>query len=117
MKDIKYMKIVHPKNRTKFISISQVKKTKESTSKVRKSFVYRVIKAKEIAPKVQAPEIRIKKVFDTKKATEAFHFNVKGSFYMTHNRMPVRVEFRHSLHIEISWKTKVFSPKKSEILT
>jgi hypothetical protein len=84
---------------------------------VRKSFVYIVSPVDEIEANVRAPEIDIKKSFDTKKREEKFSFRVKGEFSITQGRRQFKVDFCHTLKIDIIWKGKIFSPKKSATLT
>ena len=84
---------------------------------VRKSFVYIVTGAHQGESPIENPQIYVKKFFDTKLQHEKFSFRVKGAFYMTKDRVIYRVDFCHTLKIDIHWKNKIFSPKKSVTLT
>lgn len=115
-------KILYKRNRdihkgTKRFSIFQKSEDKECVTLIKKGFTYKVALTSEINPKVDPPRIDIIKAFDTKKKTELFEFDVKGCFYLTHERKLVKVDFHHSLRIKLAWKSKIFSPKKSAILT
>lgn len=117
MKQIIYKKKTNLEKRLKTFSVIQEMDEKESITKIKKSFSYHIVAAENSQPVTEEPEVSIKKQFDSEKQIEQFSFRVKGYFYMTHNRMFIKVYFRHNLNIRIVWKTKVFSPKKSEILT
>ena len=117
MKEVLFRKSLKPVKRIKSMAIGSVNEDKDSKTRIRKSFVYHVTPAQEAEKTVAAPQIYITKIFDSKSRVEKFHMIVKGSFYMTHNRFLVKVQFRHTLHIQIDWKTKIFSPKKSVALT
>ena len=112
MKNILFKKSIDKDKRKKSLSICQKTEDKESVTQVRKSFLYQVTDNNSIDPKAKPPEIHIKKSFDSRNKIEKFNFLVKGSFYMTHERVMVEVKFRHSLDIQIIWKKKVFSPQK-----
>lgn len=117
MKKILYKRNKNVKKGTKCFSISQKTEDKECVTLIKKNFMYKVSPSKDLNPKVEPPRIDIVKGFDTKKKVEKFEFNVKGCFYMMHERMLVKVSFQHSLKIKLVWKSKIFSPKKSAILT
>ena len=117
MKDIMFRKVCDPGNGTKSISVSSHTEDKESDTLIKKSFLYHVRPAEAVDQTITPPEVYIRKTLDTKQAIETFHFQVVGCFYVTHNRMPMRVDFHHNLNIQIKWKSKVFSPKKSVALT
>ena len=117
MRNITYKKKQSLEHRRKLISICENSEDKECKTYVRKSFVYIVSKAESAEEQPAAPEIYIKKRFDTKSLTERFSFRVKGSFYLTQDRNLFKVNFCHTLRINIIWKSKIFSPKKSVTLT
>jgi len=117
MKEILLQKENDLKNGTKMMSITQKSEDSECRTKVYKSFQYHAIKAHGLKLKNMSPEISITKQFNTKTSVEKFTFAVNGFFYLVCNRHLLRVNFKHKLHILIQWKVKVFSPKKSEILT
>ena len=116
MKKICFKRNQNLQRGTKYLHICSRSDEKESLTLVRKGFLYKVSKAKDIEPEAEAPQVYIRKAYDTKQKIEKFSFQVKGVFYMTHERILMKVEFHHSLNIKIVWK-KNFSPKKSEVLT
>ena len=111
MRKILYKKMTSMLNRSKAISVSESSEDKECKTYVRKNFVYIVSPDVDPQQEVAAPDIFIKKSYDTKTKEEKFSFRVKGSFYITRERSFYKVNFCHSLQINIAWKTKVFSPK------
>ena len=117
MKEILYKKQCDTKNKTKNFSVSQSSEDKDSLTGVSKSFQYKVVPAAYDSVPPPAPQVFMKKSFDTKARVESFDFQVKGFFYITHNRNYMKVNFHHTLHIEIHWKTASISPQKSVILT
>ncbi len=117
MKKILFKKRIDFDKRMKTFSIYSQSEDKECKTRVRKGFAYTVEWAKGDRPVSKAPLVFIKKSLDTKKGVEGFSFHVKGHFYINHNRRLMRVRFNHTLDIEINWKVKNFSPKKSASLT
>ena len=117
MKEILFKKALDPQKRTKTFSIKSHKEDKESKTVIEKGFAYQVLNVEQIEPKIEPPEIYIHKSIDNQKKIEKFNLQVRGSFYITKDRMLLQVYFHHTLNIEILWKTKIFSPKKSEVLT
>lgn len=116
MKKILYKRRNNPQKHFKNLSICTFSEDAQCFTRVHKGFRYQVRPAVAVKPKVEAPQIFIKKQCDSRRKMEKFRFEVKGCFYMTHERMLVRVDFHHVLNIRILWK-KDFSPKKSEVLT
>ncbi len=117
MKEILFKKKSDLKRRTKLLSISQDNEDKDCKTHVQKSFSYIVSGAESREEEIVAPQVYIRKTLNTKTHVEQFCFEVKGSFYMSHNRCLLKVRFHHTLVIDITWKDKVFSPKKSAVLT
>lgn len=117
MRNITYKKKQSLEHRRKLISISENSEDKECKTYVRKSFIYILTKAEEMAENYNPPEVFIKKRFDTKSLNERFSFRVKGAFYLNKERNLFKVDFCHTLRINIVWKSKIFSPKKSVTLT
>ena len=117
MKDIQYRKSVDVEHRTKDFSVTSRTEDKDSKTQVMKSFQYQVSLIEKVEPAIEPPQIYIKKSFDSVKRVEKFNFQVIGYFYMTHSDNLLEVHFHHTLDIEICWKNKEFSPKKSVILT
>ena len=117
MRTIEYKKRHSLKHRRKVISINENNEDKDCKTRVHKSFVYFVAPADEVREILPAPQIYIRKRFNSKTREENFAFKVKGAFYMTRDRGVLKVNFCHALRISIVWKNKIFSPKKSETLT
>ncbi len=117
MKKVLYKRSVATDKRSKFLAVQTRSEDKDSKTLVRKSFMYKVAEAGTENPQIAAPQVFIKKSLDTKKRIERFQFRVQGAFYLNHNRMLMKVDFEHTLHILIFWKHKIFSPKKSAVLT
>ncbi len=117
------MKHVIFRNRTsqehhrKMISIDEFAQDKDAKTHVRKSFLYQVNVVENGDFEEKSPEMFIQKRIDTKKQFEEFCFRTKGSFCISNGAQVVRVEFSHALKIQLHWKHKVFSPKKSVTLT
>jgi hypothetical protein len=116
MKKMTFERRQSAENRTKTFCMTSRTEDRESTTQVKKSFHYMVSLPEAAEPSVLDPEIFIRKGFDSKRRQETFNFQVIGSFYMTHERRLLRVDFHHVLDIQIDWK-KDFSPKKSAVLT
>lgn len=110
--------LLHKKRRdidrgTKLITINSRTEDKESRTRVRKSFLYRVMKSEQASVSVCPPEIFIRKSFDTLNKIEKFSFQIKGSFYTTNGDLVARVYFHHCLNVQISWKDFFLPPKAS----
>lgn len=116
MKNILFKRRNDLKHRIKVLSIRQQTEDAENKTFIVKNFIYKVTVVESMETKIDAPEIFIRKVCDTKNKLEKFTFRVKGSFYMPYQRYIVHVQFQHRLNIQIHWK-KSFSPKKSAVLT
>jgi vacuolar-type H+-ATPase subunit E/Vma4 len=100
-------------NRAKIIKIVEKAEDSECLTQVRKTFIYVVSAVVDETQKLPEPQIKIRKSFDTKTREEKFAFRIKGGIYVNHNRRLLRVDYSHTLRINLKWKTKVFSPKKS----
>ena len=117
MKNILYKKRQSIKNHRKVVSINEHSDEKDCVTHVRKSFSYIVSRTDNGKYEVEVPEIFIKKAFDTKQCKENFSFRVRGAFFIKQNIDIFKVDFCHTLKIELEWKNKAFSPKKSVTLT
>ncbi len=117
MKNIIFKKQNDLKKRLKSLSLSQTTEDKDCLTEVIKSFEYKVEEADEMQQEIKPPEVYIKKYFNTQSGIERVDFEVQGSFYLSQNRFLYRVKFHHILNIQITWKNKIFSPKKSAVLT
>ena len=117
MKRIRFKKLCKPQKGIKALSCHQVTEDKECKTSICKQFAYRVSRIEEIISNAEGPQVYIRKFFDTKKNEEKFKLQVKGIFYIQENRFRFKVNLHHTLDIQIHWKIRVFSPKKSEVLT
>jgi len=117
MKDVLFESQIDLENRKKNFSICSKTEDKVCRTQVQKSFAYVVDRADETMPAAKAPVVFIRKAFDSKKGIEEFGFHVRGFFHVNLNDTLMKVIFHHTLDIKIKWKTKNFSPKKSESLT
>ena len=117
MKKLTFQKSRNIKTHSKIIMITSHNEDSDSITDVRKSFCYMLSPADYGDEEVEAPQMYVRKNLDSRLGTEHCHFQVKGSFFITYQRHRLKVKFHHSLHIRVSWKKKVFSPKKSEVLT
>lgn len=117
MKDIQYKKRLNKNKNLKSFTIHQKNEDKKCITKIRKGFLYNICENFDENTDLQSPEIYIKKHFDSKKRVEDFSFRVKGYFFIKQNRRLLKVIFRHSLKINMQWKSKIFSPDESEMLT
>lgn len=117
MKTINFKRRQDVKRGTKYLHISSKTENSECITLVRKGFLYKAKISHELDPQPSSPEVHIRKSHDTKQNIEKFSFHVKGTFYVSHARRLIQVDFHHSLNIKIVWKKKAFSPEKSEVLT
>ena len=117
MKKILFKKTLDPQNRIKSFSIKTNKEDKDSKTEVEKGFSYHLFTVEQVEPTIEPPQIQIYKEINHQKRIEKFSLAVEGYFYVTRDRMLLKVAFHHTLNIQIYWKRKIFSPKKSEVLT
>ena len=89
---------------TKLITINSRTEDKESRTRVRKSFLYHVSRSEGAKAVAVAPEIFIRKSFDTLQRIEKFCFQIKGNFFTTNGEVVARVYFHHCLNVQIAWK-------------
>ena len=112
MRDILHKTTEVLKGRGKVITLREHSEEKDSITDVRKNFVYLASEAQsEEAQSI--PQVHIAKSFDSERGDEKFCFRVKGFFYVNHSRRLMRVDYSHTLRINLHWKIKVTSPKKT----
>jgi hypothetical protein len=112
MRDIfhKTQAILH--GRGKVITLREHAEEPESVTDVRKNFIYVATEAQsEEEPSV--PRVHISKFFDSVSRDEKFSFRVKGSFYVNHSRRLMKVDYCHTLRINLHWKAEATTPKKT----
>ena len=112
MRDILHKTTAILKGRGKVISLREHAEEKECVTDVRKNFIYLASEAQhEEEPSI--PQVHIKKFFDSVSNDEKFSFRVKGFFYVNHSRRLMKVDYCHTLRINLHWKVKATSPKKT----
>jgi hypothetical protein len=104
-------------NGTKELSIVQKAEDKDCITHIRKTFFYRVSESAQIVEPAEGPQIYITKSVDTKHKLEQVNLRCVGSFHTAQGRRILKVNFQHTLNIQLYWKTHVISPNKSVILT
>ncbi len=112
MRDILHKTTAILQGRGKLISLREHTEEKETISDVRKNFIYIASEA-ETQEEPTTPRVHIKKSFDSVSRDERFAFRVKGYFYVNHARRVVRIDYCHTLRINLHWKSKTSSPKKT----
>ncbi len=113
MKEILHKRRRNLNRGTKLITINSRIEDKESRTRVRKSFLYHVTRSEEAKMAATAPEIFIRKSFDTLNKIEKFCFQIKGSFFTTNGNVVAKVYFHHCLNVQISWKDFTLPQKVS----
>ena len=112
MRDIIHKTAGVLKGRGKVITLREHADEKECTTDVRKNFIYVSTEAQS-EEKQPVPQVHIAKSFDSVHRDEKFSFRVKGFFYVNHGRRLVKVAYCHTLRINLHWKVKASSPKKT----
>jgi len=112
MRDILHKTTAVLHGRGKVISMREHADEKECVTDVRKNFIYVATEA-QVEEKESIPRVHIAKSFDSITGDEKFSFRVKGFFYVNHSRRLTKVDYSHTLKINLHWKTKSTSPKKS----
>ena len=101
--------------RGKVITLREHAEEKECVTDVRKNFIY-VSSEAQSEEEQSIPQVHVKKSFDSVSHDEKFAFRVKGFFYVNHSRRLMKVDYCHTLRINLHWKTKSSSPKKTVTL-
>jgi hypothetical protein len=112
MRDILHKTTAILNGRGKVITLREHADEKECVTDVRKNFIYLATEAQS-EEKQPVPQVHIAKSFDSVLRAEKFSFRVKGFFYVNHSRRLMKVAYCHTLRINLHWKTKVSSPKKT----
>ena len=112
MRDILHKTTEILKGRGKVITLREHAEEKDCVTDVRKNFIYVATEAQS-EEKQPAPQVHIAKSFDSVRRDEKFSFRVKGFFYVNHNRRLMKVAYCHTLKINLHWKIKASSPKKT----
>jgi hypothetical protein len=98
--------------RGKVITLREHAEEKECVTDVRKNFIYMASEAPS-EEKQSIPLVHISKSFDSVRRDEKFTFRVKGFYYINHNRRLIKVNYRHTLTINLHWKIKASILKKT----
>ena len=112
MRDILHKTTGILKGRGKVITLREHAEEKECVTDVRKNFIYLATEAQSEEPQI-TPRVHIKKSFDSVNRDEKFSFRVKGFFYVNHSRRLMKVDYCHTLRINLHWKIKSSTPKKT----
>ena len=112
MRDILHKTTEILQGRGKVINLREHSESKECITDVRKNFIYVATEAMSEDAQV-IPQVHIKKSFDSVTQDEKFSFRVKGFFYVNHSRRLMKVDYSHTLRINLHWKVKSSSPKKT----
>ena len=112
MRDILHKTTAILHGRGKVVTLREHAEEKECITDVRKNFIYLASEAHGEEEK-SIPHVHIKKSFDSVTHDEKFAFRVKGFFYVNHSRRLLKVDYCHTLRINLHWKSKLSSPKKS----
>ncbi len=112
MRDILHKTTAVLQGRGKVITLREHTDEKECTTDVRKNFIYVATEAPS-EEKQSIPRVHIAKSFDSVRRDEKFSFRVKGFFYVNHSRRLMRVDYCHTLRINLHWKIKTSTPKKT----
>lgn len=112
MRDILHKTTAVLQGRGKVITLREHTDEKECITDVRKNFIYVATEAQS-EEKQSIPRVHIAKSFDSVRRDEKFLFRVKGFFYVNHSRRLMRVDYCHTLRINLHWKIKTSSPKKT----
>jgi len=112
MRDIfhKTTEVLH--GRGKVITLREHTDEKECVTDVRKNFIYVAAQAQG-EERQSIPQVHISKSFDSVCRDEKFSFRVKGFFYVNHARRRMKVDYAHTLRINLHWKIKTSTPKKT----
>ena len=108
MRDILHKTVPILHGRGKVITLREHAEEKECVTDVRKNFIYVATEA-QFEEEQSVPRVHIKKFFDSVSRDEKFSFRVKGFFYVNHNRRLMKVDYCHTLRINLHWKVIVTS--------
>lgn len=119
-KDVPMRDIFHKANqilsgRGKKIIIRELGEDDQCQTTVKKTFVF-LAEPTMSSEDPGEPQVTIRKSFDSVSRCEKFSFRVKGFFYVNHQRHLVKMNYCHTLKIQLRWKSKTTSPKKSVTL-
>ena len=111
MREILYKNLTSLKNKRRVIFVSEKTENKDVLTRIHKVFIYVVTKEVNTLEDLPAPVFCITKNYNTKTKEEKFSFRVKGIFYVSKNKRYLMIHFCHSLRVDISRKSKVYSSR------
>ena len=112
MRDILHKTTAVLQGRGKVIALREHADEDECVTDVRKHFIYVATEAQS-EEKQSTPRVHIAKSFDSVHHDEKFSFRVKGFFYVNHSRRLMKVDYCHTLRINLHWKAEASAPKKT----
>ena len=112
MRDILHKTAAVLQGRGKVITLREHADENECVTDVRKNFIYVAVEAQG-QEEQSIPQVHIAKSFDSVRGDEKFSFRVKGFFYVNHSRRLMKVAYCHTLRINLHWKIKATTPKKT----
>ncbi|MBF0618613.1 MAG: hypothetical protein HQL19_00415 [Candidatus Omnitrophica bacterium] len=111
MKNVTYKKRSLPENRGRVVSVREALSDQECDSRSMKNYVYILSRADAVPKDIPVPEIHVTKRIMNEGQDEAFFLKVKGIIYTTKGRFIYKVDYCHSLTVQMHWKTHVLSSK------
>lgn len=101
MKEIAFKNITSTERRRKIISLRETTERDGCAVSSSKTLVYMVSPQPTKVRNVQSPEYHIGKSYDSSTKEERFSLRVKGTSYVIQDSKLLKVDFCHSLKIEI----------------
>ncbi|MBF0387157.1 MAG: hypothetical protein HQL20_04805 [Candidatus Omnitrophica bacterium] len=109
MKNVNYSKKELKGGRGRVVLVRESVPETDCDTSIRKSFVYLARTVDEIPAVTPAPEIRVVKAINSDAQREAFYMRVKGVVYFRQGRFMHKVDYLHTLAVQMLWKTHVLS--------
>ncbi len=101
MKEILFRKHQSTKKRMRITSISERSEDKGNLTHTQKAFIYMIEPQKMMRNTIAAPEYFVTKYYHTKEKKEVVHFKIKGVFYVRQKTQFYKINYCHSLKIEV----------------
>ncbi len=105
MREIAFKNITSKKKKRKIISLIEKAEKDQCFVHSYKTLVYIVSPQKEKIRELSRPEYYVSKFYDSQTKEERFSLRVKGTSYVVQDSSFFRIDFCHSLKIEIHPKT------------
>jgi len=113
MRQVVYKNLTSRNRRRRIVSVSEQTEKGEFLTHTQKVFIYIVRKETEVAQAPICPEFYITKIVNRKDKTERFVFRIKGVLDVVKDGNLVKVDFCHSLRIDIMKKPTASSVESS----